>query len=78
MPVNTHRVSSSRNRGEPIARLRDTWAWLHNEAHFPYGFCDWLLCCWDHHRILARISSECRRAKRECEHHDCISNRPGA
>ena len=76
--VDRHRVSGSRNRGEPIARLRDFGTRLHNEAHFPYGFCDWLLCCREHHHILARISSERRCAKRKCEHHDCTSNRPGA
>jgi hypothetical protein len=76
--VNRHRVSGSRDRGEPIARLRDFGTRLHNEAHFPYGFCDWLLCCREHHHILARISSERRCAKREYEYYSCTSNRPAA
>ncbi len=67
MPVDGHRVSGSRNCREPIARLRDTGARLNNEAHFPYGLCDRLLC-WSYHDILARISSKDRRAKHECEH----------
>ena len=63
MAVNRHRVSGTRNRCEPIARLRDTGARLHNEAHFPDGFCDWLLCCRLNH-VFTR-TSKCRCAK--CE-----------
>jgi len=59
--VNRHRVSGTRNRCEPIARLRDTGARLHNETHFPYGFCNWLLCCRLNH-VFAR-TSKCRRAR---------------
>jgi hypothetical protein len=36
---------------------------LHNDAHFPYGFCYWLLCCRPNH-VFAR-TSKCRYAK--CE-----------
>jgi hypothetical protein len=61
--VNRHGICGSRNRCEPIARLRDTGARLHNEAYFPYGFCNWLLCCRLNH-VFAR-TSKCRCAR--CE-----------
>lgn len=76
--VNGHCVGSSRNRCEPVARLRDCGASGHNKAHLLHGSGDSLLCCRLHYNVLARISSECRCAKCQCQHGACASDRPAA
>jgi len=75
MAQNSHRVSSGRNCGEPFARLRNSGASGHDVAHFLCGFRDWL--CWAYY-ALARVSSKCRCAKRECEDDAYVSDRPAA
>jgi hypothetical protein len=59
--VNRHRVSGSRNRCEPIARLRDSGGSPHSVAYLLYGpFCR-LLCCRLNHvfaRDAARVALE--------------------
>jgi hypothetical protein len=61
--VNRHRVSGSRNRCEPIARLRDSGGSPHYVAYLLYGPLGRLLCCRLNH-VFAR-TSKCRCAK--CE-----------
>jgi hypothetical protein len=75
-PVDGHMVGRSRNRTEPIARLRDFGCSSHSVAQLLCGL-DLLWLC-PEHRVLARISSECRCAKCEREGDACESDRPAA
>ena len=75
--VNSHRVGSGRDCSEPIARLRNSGASGHNQAHFLRGLRDPLWLRRERY-VLARICSKCRCAKCEREHASCRSDRPAA
>ncbi len=77
MSKDSHRVGSGRNCGEPFARLRNSGASGHNQAHFFCGLDDPLWLCRERY-VLVRISSKCRCAKCEREHGTCTSDRPAA
>jgi hypothetical protein len=70
-------VGRSRNCSEPFARLRDPGGSSHSVAQLLCGLDDRLSLCRKSY-VLARISSKCRCAKRECEDDAYVSDRPTA
>jgi hypothetical protein len=70
-------VGRSRNCSEPFARLRDPGGSSHSVAQLLCGLDDRLSLCRESY-VLARISSKCRCAKRECEDDAYVSDRPAA
>ena len=76
VPVNSHMVGRSRNRTEPVARLRDPGGSGHSVAQLLCGLDD-RLCLRRERNVLARIS-KCRCAKCERKRDAHASDRPAA